>query len=319
MPDRYAPPSAPESWLNAPLAIVGMACRLPGADGLEQYWELLRDGKYPIERMPDSKLDRGLYYHPDKGQRGKTYADIGGFVSERELDWSLLNISRSEAANWDPCHLNLCEVAAQACAQAGYDPRGLANRKVGVYVGHSGGTTLGGELAYRSLAEDYVRLLEALPAWQRLGSQELQQQLLQMLALQRPQRQQGRPWVEAGYASAVVSQLLGLSGPHMSIDAACASSLVALALGAMAIHSGQTEMAIVGGASYNKTDSLILFSHAQSCSASASRPFDERADGLISSEGYVALVLKSLARAQADGDTIQGLSLIHISEPTRPY
>ena len=299
--------SSPKNWLNAPLAIVGMACRLPGADGLEAFWQLLHQGGYPIEPMSESKLDRERYFHPEKGRRGKTYADIGGFVSERELDWSLLNLTPEEAQQWDECHLNFCEVAARACQHAGYDPRNLSNRKVGVYVGHSGGSTVGGELAYRTLVEDYLKLLDDLPEWQAEGDQDAKQRLKQLLTVDRPQRAAGRPWVEAGFSASLVSQTLGLTGPHMAIDAACASSLVALAMGAMSIHSGQTDLAIIGGASFNKTDSLILFSHAQSCSSSMSRPFDERADGLISSEGYVALVVKSLARAQADGDHIQAI------------
>ncbi|MEZ6074633.1 MAG: beta-ketoacyl synthase N-terminal-like domain-containing protein [Pirellulaceae bacterium] len=115
---------------------------------------------------------------------------------------------------------------------------------------------------------------EFLPTAERRAT--LKQRLKELLTADRPQRVAGRPWVEAGFSAALVCRALGLTGPHMAIDAACASSLVALAMGAMSIHSGQTEMAIVGGASFNKTDSLILFSHAQSCSSSMSRPFDER-------------------------------------------
>ncbi len=303
----YAQASATENWLNRPLAIVGMDCRLPGADGLEAYWKLLQHGTYPIGSMPDSRIDRDLYFDAQKGVRGKTYADIGGFVAPRDLDWSLLNIDRAEASNWDECHLNFCEVAARACKHAGYDPRNLPNRNVGVFVGHSGGSTLGGEIAYRALAEDYVRLIDCIANGKDLGIADVKRVLLQELTDSRPRRSEGKPWVDAGFAAGIVSHCLGLTGPHLSIDAACASSLVALALGALSIHSGQTEMAIIGGASFNKTDSLILFSHAQSCSASISRPFDELADGLISSEGYVALVIKSLPQAEADGDRIHAI------------
>ena len=66
-------------------------------------------------------------------------------------------------------------------------------------------------------------------------------------------------------------------------------------------------MAIVGGASYCKSDTLVLFSHAQSLSARGSRPFDADADGLILAEGYVAVVVKTVARALADGDKIQAV------------
>lgn len=304
-----APRNSEDHWLNRPLAIIGMGCRLPGADGLEAYWELLARGGYAIERMPDSKLNRELYFNPEKGQRGQTYSDIGGFVSERDLDWSLLGLDPAAAAEWDPCHLNFCEVAAQACRHAGFDPRNLPLRNVGVYVGHSGGSTLGGELAYRTLAEVYTKLLDELPEWSASvdSPQQLRAELLERLQANRPQRSAGRPYVDAGFVAGLASRVLGLTGPHMAIDAACASSLVALALGANSLHAGETEMAIIGGASFNKSDSLILFSHAQSCSATATRPFDAAADGLISSEGYVAIVIKTLERALADGDEVQAV------------
>ncbi len=304
-----APQDSEDHWLNRPLAIIGMGCRLPGADGLDAYWDLLLRGGYAIERMPDSKLNRQLYYDPEKGKRGQTYSDIGGFVDERDLDWTLLDLDPAVAADWDPCHLNFCEVAAQACRHAGFDPRNLPLRNVGVYVGHSGGSTLGGEIAYRKLTEVYVKLLEELPEWSSSvdGPQQLRKELLERLQANRPQRQDGKPYVDAGFVAALTSRVLGLSGPHMAIDAACASSLVALALGANSLHAGETEMAIIGGASFNKSDSLILFSHAQSCSATATRPFDAAADGLISSEGYVAIVIKTLERALADGDQVQAI------------
>ena len=300
--------------LNRPLAIVGMACRLPGADGLAEFWELLRSGTSAIERMPDDKLDRSLYFDPVKGRRGKTYSEIGGFISERDVDWSVLPFDKAEAANWDRSHLILCEVAAAACRNAGWDPRQSPLRNGAVFVGHSGGSTLGGELAYRILAPENVALLKSVPGLVEAvgeslgGTEQLQEALLKRVQSSRPERgDDGRPFTEAGFAAGIVSRALGLTGPHMSIDAACASSLVALALAAATLQTGQSDIAIVGGASYNKADSLILFSQAQSCSASGSRPFDEAADGLISSEGYVAIVLKTLERAEADGDRVHAV------------
>lgn len=296
--------------LNRPLAIIGLACRLPGADGLDQFWQLLRSGSSAIERMPDDKLDRSLYFDPRKGQRGKTYSEIGGFVSTRELNWSLLPIDRAAARTWDPCHLILCETVAAACRHAGWDPHKVPIKNGAVFVGHSGGSTLGGELAYRTLASDFVELLKQVPGLPDVvgRSDTLAAQLLERLQASRPQRTVGgKPLAEAGFAAGIVSHALGLTGPHMSIDAACASSLVALALAATTLHTGQAEMAIVGGASFNKADSMVLFSQAQSCSASGSRPFDDAADGLISSEGYVAVVLKTLDRAIADGDRVHAV------------
>lgn len=310
MPNPEILPNQPIGQLNRPLAIVGMSCRLPGADGLSEFWRMLQSGASAIERMPDSKLNRELYFDPVKGRRGKTYSEIGGCIAERELDWSILPLSRDEATKWDPCHLILCETAAAACCDAGWDPRNLPLRKGAVFVGHSGGSTLGGEIAYRRLVNEQVDLLSQIPGLvSSIGDvNDLKAALLARLQAGRPERDEsGKPLVDAGFASALISRALGLTGAHMSIDAACASSLVALALGAASLQTGQSDFAIVGGASFNKSDSMILFSNAQSCSASGSRPFDEAADGLISSEGYVALVLKTLERALADGDRVHAV------------
>lgn len=297
--------------LLKPLAIVGMECRLPGGDNLEAFWELLQSGTNAITKMPESKLDRKRYYHPSKGSRGKTYSDIGGMIDERDLDWSIMPIEKSKSEQWDESHLILCEVVASALQRAGYDPKNVPTRKTGVYVGHSGGTNLGGEIAYRTLLEDYVRLLADVDAWKQIPPAEqtaIQTDLLLRLRSNRPVRNEiGGPCVEAGYAAGLISKAFQFTGPHMTVDAACASSLVSLALAASALQSGQIQMAIVGGASYNKCDSLILFSQAQSCSASGSRPFDASADGLVSAEGYVALVIKTLEQAIEDGDEIQAV------------
>src|SRR4029077_10165416 len=110
----------------------------------------------------------------------------------------------------------------------------------------------------------------------------------------------------AGVAG-IVSRTFGLTGPYMAVDAACASSLYALALAARALPHGRIAMALVGGASYSSWFSLVLFSQAHALSAQGSFPFDARADGFISSDGYAAIVVKTLARARADGDRIQGV------------
>ncbi|MCC6509686.1 MAG: polyketide synthase, partial [Pirellulaceae bacterium] len=300
-----------QNWMHQPLAIVGMACRLPGGDDLQQFWQMLRNGQHGIDRFPETFFDRELYYSPEKGVRGKSYADVGGLIADRPLDWSIMPVPASEASHWDPCHLILTEVTAAACIHAGYDPRNMPDRRAGVYIGHSGGSTRGGEIAYHTLLTDYVDLLEDLPPWQSMSESErdeVRSQLLDRLrATRRARTPDGGPMVDAGCAAGLLSRAFGLSGPHMSIDAACASSLVALALSATALHTGQIDMAIVGGASYNKFDSLILFSQAQSCSPNSSRPFDAAADGLISSEGYVVFIMKTLAKAQADGDRIEAV------------
>jgi acyl transferase domain-containing protein len=299
-----------EPLLNTPIAIVGMACRLPGADNLEQYWELLAAGRDAVVDMPPDRLDRELYYCAEKGVRGKTYSVRGGLIPERPLDLASAPFSPADLKNSDPCHQIMCEVAAAALRHARLNPFALPNWRTGVYVGHSGGSPIGGDIAYATLAEETADYLRDVPAFASLPGDVRDQvvaDLAARLRASRPHRDVHGPQTGAHGAAGLVAKVLKLSGPQMSIDAACASSLVALALGAAALQQGEIDAAIVGGASFNKCDSLILFSHAQSCSASGSRPFDEAADGLISAEGYVALVIKTLDRALADGDPIHAV------------
>ncbi len=297
--------------MHEPLAVVSMACRLPGGDNLADFWDMLVHGRNATGRLPESFVDRSLYFTQEKGVRGKSYSDVAGLIDNRPIDWSIMPFDSVDAHRWDPCHLILCEVAARALRDAGYDTSALRGSRTGVYVGHSGGSTKGGDLAYRTLLSDYVDLLDDLPEWQQLHPEiraRVSDDVLRKLRGSRPTRDaDGGPRFDAGCAAGLLNHAFGFTGPHMSIDAACASSLVALALSSAALHSGQIDMAIVGGASFNKFDSLILFSHAQSCSSNLSCPFDAAADGLISSEGYVVFVLKRLESAIAAGDNIHAV------------
>ncbi|MBL8830115.1 MAG: SDR family NAD(P)-dependent oxidoreductase, partial [Planctomycetaceae bacterium] len=290
--------------LHAPLAIVGMACRLPGANSLDEYWQLIATGQQAIQEFPAERLDRALYYSPAKPATGTTYATIGGFVEPDEA-------AIAAHPHIDPCHATFLAVARQACEHAGLNGHGPRHDRCGVYIGHSAGSQLGGDLSAGTLAAhvaDFWRddaIVQTLPPAER---SRLVAELAARFESRRPRRNsRGEPLAEAHQVAHYTAEQLGFEGPRLAIDAACASSLVALSSAALALQSGEIDVALVGGASYNKADSLILFSQAQSCSATDSRPFDAAADGLISSEGYVALVVKTLAQAEADGDTIHAV------------
>ncbi len=140
--------------LKIPIAIVGMACRLPGADGLSEYWQMLHSGRDMATDMPPERLDRELYFNPVKGKRGRTYSARGAFVQERPLDLNSVPLTIEDLPFSDPCHQMLCEVAARAVRMAGFDPFHMPDQRCGVYVGHSGGSPLGGDVAYGTLAEE---------------------------------------------------------------------------------------------------------------------------------------------------------------------
>lgn len=301
------PPSDPS---QIPIAVVGMACRLPGADNLEEYWQLLVNGRSAVVELPPDRLDQSLYFDPREGVLGKTYSKLGAILNSREFDRSRCPIPEALAQSVDNVHLLMCDVAASALRHAGYDPFALLIRNTGVYVGHAQGSTLGGDQTYATLIEEAAEFLRETPQFQRLSPQNqahVLRELIERVRRPLPARGADAPDVSASLVAGVISKAFDLTGPYLAINSACASSLQALLLGARALQLGRVEMAIVGGASDCKSDSLVLFSHARAMSATGSRPFDSEADGLIVGEGYVAVVLKRLDRAVADGDRVWGL------------
>ncbi len=289
-----------DSALHTPIAVVGMSCRLPGAGDVDAFWRLLAEGRSAVVEMPPQRLDRALYFDERRGQRGKTYSTIGGLVDPQH--------PKSGDESYDICHRIFADVAVEACAHSGMTRDDLAARAVGVFVGHSGGSPEFGEITLATLARQAYEPLRGIAAVSALGAERTEAVIEGATALLRrgkPTRGPGgNPKTDSRWAAELVARTLGLTGPNFVLDAACSSSLVALALGALALERGEVEVAIVGGASYAQANSLILFSQAQSCSARGSRPFDDSADGLVGSEGYVALVLKTEQRARRDGDEI---------------
>ncbi len=297
-----------ERFKDTPLAIVGMACRLPGADSLAEYWELLTAGRCAIVEAPAERLDRRLHYDPRRGVLGKTYTDLGGVIQYRPLDALHCPVPTRILPSAEIGHLTICQVAAAACRHAGMNPFDLRLRNAGVYVGHNLGGPVAGDLIYGTLVEQSAQYLREIEAFGQLAAgreDEILEELVAQIRDGLPQRgPTGAPSCACYLGAAIISEALGLTGPTMILDAACSSSLQALAMACRALQLGRIEMAIVGGASYYHVDSQILFSRAQSASAKGSRPLDADADGLVSGEGYVAAVVKTLERAEADGDPI---------------
>jgi acyl transferase domain-containing protein len=293
---------------NVPLAIVGMACRLPGAPGLDAFWQMLVEGRSAVAPLPADRFDRELYYDPRPGNRNKSYTDLGSIVSRGDVDE--VPVSPGLARKTDITHLITCQVAADAFRHAGLDPCDLPQRNTGVYVGHTIGSGLAGD-AYHALGiDESLECLREPGVLDELDSIEKQTLIKELAARVRsetsPERA-GDPDLGSPMAAGLISKAFGLSGPFVSVNSACASSLQALVIAARALQRGTIGMALVGGASVCSRDWLVLFSQSTALSATGSRPFDHRADGLVVAEAYVALVVKTLEQARADGSPIQAV------------
>ncbi len=251
------------------IAIVGMACRFPGAPDLASFWDLLEDGRVAVT---DGRSDGGDW----DGVVGDPAADAiyrrGGFVDGIDLfDNRFFRVSPIEARMMDPRQRMLLETTWQALEDAGIDPDTLRGSLTGVYVG------LGGS--------EYRDVIAAK------GQEDLYF------------------GTSGGITAGKIAFVLGLEGPAMPVDMACASSIAALHQAAAALRRGEVDVALAGGANVTLSPALARFHHEMgmlsptgTCNA-----FDASADGFVRSEGCGVVVLKRLSEAEADGDRIWGL------------
>lgn len=266
-----------EARQHEPIAIIGMACRLPGGvETPEELWRLLDDGRDAITPIP---TDRGWpldgLYDPDPNATGKTYTRGGGFLEHPGLfDAAFFGISPREAAAMDPQHRLLLELSWQALEHAGIVPASLYETNTGVFVG----------VCY----DDYLSVAPA-PAVAEDGYATL-----------------GNLY---SVASGRIAYTLGLQGPAMSIDTACSTSLVGLHLACQALRKGECDLALTGGATtFSTPEPLISYSRLRTLSPDGRcKAFSAEADGAGWAEGGGILILERLGDARRNGHRILAL------------
>ncbi|TMG92386.1 MAG: acyltransferase domain-containing protein, partial [Betaproteobacteria bacterium] len=255
------------------IAIVGIGCRLPGnSEGPDAYWQNLLAGRDLICETPADRWNLGAYYAIDPAAAGRTYTRWGGFVSRPdEFDAGFFGIAPREALRMDPQQRWLLETTWEALEDAGYPPANLAGSNVGVFIGISGSDY--GDVQKRSRFD--------VDAYTNSGN-------------------------ALSIAANRVSFLFDFRGPSLAVDTACSSSLVALDLACQALSRGDVPIAIVGGANSLFTPDLTIgFSKASMLSPDGRcKPFDAAANGYVRAEGAVAIVLRPLDEALANGDRI---------------
>jgi len=296
---------------SQPIAVIGMGCRLPGADNLQQYWQLIQEGRSTVRPLPAERFDRQLYFHPDKGVRGKSYSDVACTIDYGPRDASRPPLPEVFANCREPVYTALFDVASDALSHAGIDPTRDRAVHAGVYLGHTRDGGLAGDLVYGTYIAEAAAWLKRIPELNQLTSGHAEQvvrQIVEEVHAEYPRRDSdGGPTLGASRAAGLLARGFGFTGPYMAFNSACASSLNALAQAVRALQLGRIEMALVGGASYCHHDTFVTFSQAQSLTANVSRPFDAGADGLVVGEGYAMVVLKTLEQAITDGDPIQAV------------
>ncbi|WP_033281448.1 type I polyketide synthase [Streptomyces sp. NRRL F-525] len=295
---------------QVPVAIVGMSVLLPGAADLDAYWRNLLGGTDAISEVPDGRWDAD-YYRPDSASgpavADQVYCRRGGFVDElAEVEVTRFGIMPNSVPGTEPDQLIALHVAAAALADAGGESRLPDRQRVGVVLGRGGYLTPGlVRLDQRvRTAGQLVRTLgELLPDLDPGQLDRIRTAFTERLGPDSPESVIG---LVPNLAASRVANRLDLRGPAYTVDAACASSLIAVDQAVTELAAGRCDLMLAGGVHHCHDITLwSVFSQLRALSPSQRiRPFHRDADGILIGEGTGIVVLKRLADAERDGDRI---------------
>ncbi len=256
-----------------PIAVVGMACRLPGdIDSPQRLWEALLRGEDLVTDIPRERWDADELYDPEAGAAGRSVSKWGAFLDDvAGFDPDFFGINEREATAMDPQHRVLLETAWEAVEHAGRTPSSMAGTSTGVFIGMS--------------HDDYAMVTSDAGAFDQAYAFT------------------GNPF---SMASGRISHALGLHGPALTMDTACSSSMVAVHQACRSLHEGESEMALAGGVMLMLDQRLYASASGQGMLSPTGRchAFDVQADGFVRAEGCGVVMLKRLDDAQRDGDRV---------------
>jgi len=270
--------SATARGVVPPVAVVGMACRFPGARGLAEFWNVLEGARETITSLDDATL-RETELDFEAIRQDPNFVRRAGIIEHAE-DWDaeFFGLTPRQAALMDPQHRLWLECAWDACEDAAFDPEQVGN-EVGVFVGIG----VRGNYLMANIARDRAYL----DSFVRNGDVDVYEtQLLN----------------DRDYLATRTAQIFGLTGPAATVQSACSTSLLAITLGCQSLWQGETHAVLAGGSS-------LQFPQARGyryqpggifSKDGSTRSFDKGASGTIFSCGVGAVLLQRLDDALAE-------------------
>lgn len=264
-PAAELPAKRNQAFSQEPIAVIGMSGRFPSARNIEELWQVLAEGRDVVKEIPSERFTWQDYYSPRNIEAGKTNCKWSGLMPGiYEFDPAFFGISPKEAEGMDPRQRLLLQEAWNALEDAGYGPGQINKARIGLFVGAE-------ESGYAAAVNE-----------------------------------SGLTATHNGILAARLSYFMNLSGPNMSINTACSSGLVAAHQAFQSLQTGECDTAIAAGVNIMYSPALYVgMSQAGMLSDDGKCfVFDKAANGMVPAEAVVAVVLKRLSDAQADGDPI---------------
>ena len=274
--NRPHPDSRPgaDGWsADKEIAVIGMACRFPGASDDAQFWQNLVHGVDSVQEIPSSRWEQAKYYSPD-GSEGRSRSKWCGLIEDiDQFDARFFNISPREAGEMDPQQRLLMEETLHCIEDAGIAPEELQTLRTGVFIG------------------------ECNSDYQQISSSD-------------ETRKDG--YAALGNLKAIlsnrISYFFNLTGPSITIDSACASSLVVVHEAVKSLETGECDYAIVGAVSANVHPwKYVALSQSHMLSSGGQcRAFDVAANGYVPADGIGVVLLQRRADSKLRRNRVLG-------------
>nr|XP_042702025.1 equisetin synthetase eqxS-like [Chrysemys picta bellii] len=257
------------------IAIVGIGCNFPGGEGIDNFWQVLVEGRNCTVEITPERFNTREWYDPDDNKPGKICTTQAALIDEfNTFDNKLFGINDVEAERMDPQQKLLLECTYRALEDAGVAMENISGSKTGVFVG----------LMNRDYEIISSRAVTEINHYDGTGA-------------------------AMSIAANRISYTFNLTGPSLSIDTACSSFLFALHYGSQAVKQGDCEAALCGGVNcIIDPRTFVSLSKAKMISPEGmSMPFSKKANGYGRGEGCGVLLLKPLKKALEDHNRIWGV------------
>lgn len=286
------------------IAIIGMAGAYAGARDAATFWQNILNG---VDAVAEAGPEwAGPYVDADSKANDRIYTTRGGFLRDlAEVDLSELGVMPNTLDGGEPDHMLALRFARDALADSGYLKKSFNRERIGIVLGRGTYANRGilTMVQHGMIMDQTMELIRGLRP--DLGADELAKLKAQFKKQLPPYNAEMVGLLTPNVIAGLIANRLDLMGPNFIVDAACASSLIAIELATREINSGRCDMMITGGVQAQCPPQLYMqFCQLGALSHGQLRPFQKGADGTLLGEGVGVLVLKKLSLAEADGDRI---------------